>query len=304
MIIDDICAKFSRIIEIRHKPTVDHPWNELYYDKDEEPFEFLNFFSTIDNVASLNLYRLPFLFRGQAKYDWSLKPKLYRILEKCPLDEALRLEYDTIRYFQQNSRTLLSPNLIPKQESIGDWLALMQHYSTPTRLLDWTTSFNVALYFAVAEEPFNCDGAIWFVETKSMSSAMEGLSELSIDEQAIMSSEREYIDYGLQAPFKIDTFETDYKTERMIPQKSIFTISTHLFTDHAYTIGKSLIELSKSRKCMPLTKVILTPKAKKAIRKHLYKQNISALTLFPGIDGIGRSINEMVILHNEMFYIK
>ena len=34
-----------------------------------------------------------------------------------------------------------------------EWLALMQHYGTPTRLLDFTRSPYVACYFALEELP-------------------------------------------------------------------------------------------------------------------------------------------------------
>ncbi len=36
----------------------------------------------------------------------------------------------------------------------------MQQHGAPTRLLDWTTSAYVALYFAVCEN-FESDGSLW-----------------------------------------------------------------------------------------------------------------------------------------------
>jgi len=44
-----------------------------------------------------------------------------------------------------------------------EWLALMRHYGAPTRLMDWTWSFYVAVFFAMHDIPpeseDNC--AVW-----------------------------------------------------------------------------------------------------------------------------------------------
>src|SRR3984957_12135302 len=73
-----------------------------------------------------------------------------------PDDEVVLL-----KKFKQNAVPLI--DLAPIHED--EWLFLMQHHSVPTRLLDWTESPLVALYFAVAEandaKHRNKDAALW-----------------------------------------------------------------------------------------------------------------------------------------------
>jgi hypothetical protein len=48
-----------------------------------------------------------------------------------------------------------------------DWLCLMQHHGIPTRLLDWTESILIALYFAVKEKN-TCDGYIFALNSSRL----------------------------------------------------------------------------------------------------------------------------------------
>ena len=60
----------------------------------------------------------------------------------------------------------------------------------------------------------------------------------------ILSCEEKFVEFGIsKAQKNIEIYESDIKTERMIPQQSIFTLCHSLFCDHAYPIGNALWDL-------------------------------------------------------------
>lgn len=93
------------------------------------------------------------VFRGQPCHVQTLKPKVYR-------------EQSWFAHEQDMVRELISshPEEFASDRLMLDRLVRMQHYGLPTRLLDVTTNFLVALYFACqksAEDPD--DGAVFVI---------------------------------------------------------------------------------------------------------------------------------------------
>lgn len=100
-------------------------------------------------------------YRGHANKEWELIPKVQRDFEGSEEDLFRNERYYT-NDFQSRASLFKSPTL-PIDE-YASWLTLMQHYGLPTRLLDWSRSPLVALYFAVSDESqYNKDGCIWML---------------------------------------------------------------------------------------------------------------------------------------------
>ncbi len=100
-------------------------------------------------------------YRGHADKEWELIPKVQRnfVGEE---EELLRKERYYTNDFQARA-SVFKTSALPIGE-YAKWLTLMQHYGLPTRLLDWSRSPLVALYFAVSDEvQENKDGCIWIL---------------------------------------------------------------------------------------------------------------------------------------------
>jgi hypothetical protein len=299
---------FEGILQLSKQPTEKEPWGEMSCIGNEKIFsnEIVDGF---DNIPMLLESDSPIFFRGQSNADWTLKPKLYRLWSSVItqyqqnsqeiLKEALIKEYDSIRYFQQRAqRHLEITNTIPRKlsnDTFGEWLALMQHYNTPTRLLDWTASFRVALYFAVQDDLVN--GAVWVFDKENFKKAAKEIyHEISPDQgDMILKDLDNFVEFGMNASHMILIYENDIKTDRIISQRGVFTFSTHIFTNHAFHIGQMLRGLQR----FPLTKIIIPKHIKKDVRERLAKMNITNETLFVSIDSIGKTVEEKIQLYQD-----
>ena len=103
-------------------------------------------------------------FRGQSKYCYDLTPKVFRQGGKYEGD--ILDETGMYHEFQR-----LYPAKREENKSVTEWLTLMQHYGVPTRLLDWSQSLLVALYFAVTEHQ-ESDGALYALDPEILSPKM------------------------------------------------------------------------------------------------------------------------------------
>jgi FRG domain len=233
-----------------------------------------------------------YTFRGQANAEYSLAPSLQRHVAHLTRAEALQVERTLLAEFQSQAHLLLQSTLLPDYRDFAAWWTLMQHHGAPTRLLDWTKSPYVAAYFAVESQPEK-DGAIWQFHNNQLIVRMKELGEPSMDD----------VFNSLQPFFVAEcdrsccyVFERKQKIERMVTQQGAFTISPDVLADHADIIERALIKNDEKEW---FRKIVIPADLKAEFLLQLHRLNVNGIALFPGIDGLGRSMNELATLHAQ-----
>jgi hypothetical protein len=242
---------------------------------------------------------LSYIYRGQSSAAWGLVPSLTRRLRDAatPAD-VHETERAALKEFKlQAALHADAPERIRLfNPSLPEWWGLMQHYQAPTRLLDWTRSPFVAAYFACAASP-GTDGSIWLFHVRDMTQGMHGRHG---DFLAANSDwESRYQNANPPPAIELFTPQQATVTPRMIAQQGLFTVALDAREHHDRLIESVLHDVRSALvgNSTVFNKVVVPAGLKPVFLRHLRSMNVTASTLFPGIDGLGRSVSEMVDLH-------
>jgi predicted RNase H-like HicB family nuclease len=148
-------------------------WDEIQKEFDRFPRRHIDFDSEGD------LERSGWVFRGHQTEEYELSPSIERV-SSSGHTSWLASEFVTLGEFQGKARMYTDVSGVesePEWLARLNWLSLMQHYGIPTRLLDFTHSPYVALYFALRHNPERCKAAeIWAIDAEALTQAARNLS--------------------------------------------------------------------------------------------------------------------------------
>ncbi len=275
----------------------------IKYKKIHTPEQMFRLFLSL-HTDSLNV-RKAWVYRGQKCSD--PKPKGFRklrtSLEKALfegghlLDEAPRIEMGLFRKFKRQSEQFLAH--IPGQGDYLEWLALMQHHGAPTRLLDWSYSFFVALYFAVAELGPKESAELWAVDIQYLNSRMRTLFPRCSDRRCAEDDPNAQVHRNFERMFmrrKPEQFVCSMNpyrfNTRLIIQQGTFLCPgdiTRPFGENLESHFASQDELDDHMKVFKIE-----GGARNDLMQVLYRMNIGEASLFPGLDGFARSLRDVL----------
>lgn len=215
-------------------------------------------------------------FRGQRVAHLPLIPSLYRY--GMDNEEAdLRLE------FRRRGLQLI-PGHVPADD--WQWYFLMQHHGAPTRLLDWTDSALVALFFAVSPKNAGSaavisDAAVWMLDPWALNGAVLGdhrVYDASWTKAAPYLPVLPCADLEPTLPIAIDPL---HFTARVAVQRSHFTV-----------FGSQADGLSWVARRHPrmLAKIAIPRAAIPQIRVDLATCGIRDTSVFPDLEGLSREL--------------
>ena len=248
--------------------------------------DWMDFLEKIEGVRTRK--KNSYIFRGQPNFDWLLKPSFMRSFNE-PYDRSYMLELEKAvnQDFIKEAYSLINPNLYKETKNMLDWWPIMQHHGAPTRLLDWTGSPYVAAYFAVNQQ-LDSDGAIWILCVKTLNETMNNIGNDFSSPQTIQGFTQS------NALERIHNYSPMFNTDRSIVQQSTFTVCENISSEHSSIIENKFT----SNDDYSYYRIRIKKELKSDFRMRLYSMNIRSATLFPGIDGIGRSMAELIELAN------
>ena len=170
-------------------------------------------------------------------------------------------------------------HMLSGKASSWEALALLQHYGVPTRLLDWTESFAIALFFAIsAPDP---EPHLWITNAFRLNKAagaqgsprifVIGLDEVPEYLQCFAHQDRQCM-----WPYRKPLFvQVPWTSDRVRAQAGFFTI---------HSDPAPLEEVCPKH----VRKVAVPPEALEGARKYLELTGISEHTIFPDFVGLAQ----------------
>lgn len=259
-------------------------------------------------------------FRGQACASWGLQTILDRAKVRLGLSaqDLPLMEEGLLRQFQRLAPVYAQGIRLPDKREILEWLALMRHHGGPTRLLDWTYSFFVALYFAVEQAEGDC--AVWALDAKwcnaqsrrSIATWVAGFDRREDGSDTTEARLRQVQAEVVEDPYvqEPDTFRDLFARHTPIPlvyrvnpffinqrhaaQQSLFLAPGDVSKDFEENLR--ILQSSDPPERSRLVKICIKQSLRDEALRKLYCMNISRETLFPDLDGLAQSLHARLVL--------
>ena len=254
-------------------------------------------------------------FRGHSDERWKLSTKFER--------EAYRYQCDPY-WFKNREKIILQDfqrkahhyvHNLPDSENYIEWLSLLQHYGGITRLLDFTYSYYIAAFFAV--ETSNINSAIWAVNINQLIEQLSKINDYNLIEkehtyEGIIKRNNHWAETVIKERRNNDivfTVEPFQQHERIAIQQGLFLFPGNIekpfehnlcsvfefdFKDLSNENGLNITfsEIGKlDFSDISVIKIIIPSTLHSKALTELYKMNVTAATLFPGLDGFARSLS-------------
>lgn len=280
----------------------DHPKIKSLYD-------LLDVVKKVDNDWGNTLSSKKVIFRG-SNVD---EPLLPGVLRK-PSEKKYYKEFLIYNQFLAQYKNFTNNRF---DNSLNELFCFMQHYGIPTRLLDWTTSPLVALFFAIENITEKSNPVIWILNSSSLNKLTYGddVGGVIYDNNILVNArlhlgfhtnndiifykefykineKYEIKDTTNQLEYPISYFPFSSGNQRIIAQKGIFTVH-----------GKSkkpiedLFEIDQERS---IKKIMIDVDSINKIKSELFKIGITPSGIYPDLYGLSKEFRTEMYIGEEI----
>jgi len=279
------------------------------------------YLSNIDMLSGLFGSNKPkeekWIFRGQHNARWNLETSLERACRAFQRDAKKygnKVESIVLREFQRRFHHYEIH--VPAPTDKIEWLAAMQHYGAPTRLLDWTYSPYVGLYFALeSHNEDHADHALWAMDLrwlqngsfeqikklkafKSFKKNKDGVDKETVEKFIKRSpSEDDKKNVGnwlMDNKFKNIIFaSTPFRLNKRLAVQKGLSLSTADANQSFYDVIKTIPGYKRGTENTKgnVYKLKIEHKNRINFIKQLLLMNVCADTIYPGLEGFASSLS-------------
>lgn len=168
-------------------------------------------------------------------------------------------------------------------EKPNSWETLfrMRHFGLPTRVLDWTESLNMALYFAVYG--YGDSPCIWVLDAHKLNEI--SLSNADIGNPLDPSDGiKDYREYFLSKDNPQDIYKFPFAiiaprmSDRIFAQRGLFTVQG--------SSDKMIDELDELKSCFRKIDILDNTTSKEEVKEYLKIMGINHFTVYPDFEGL------------------
>lgn len=226
-------------------------------------------------------------YRGHSKQYGNLTPKVFR--DKYQNDIGDFNEPYFASRFQLEAPAVYSK--CPNADDHWAWLFLMQHHGCPTRLLDWSQSILVALYFAVSKHNAD-DGEIWAINPAALNKFSHGYGVVFAADS--LKQVKDMAEQACKAPSPV--VSSPPKSALAIMPPSLFPRAVNQlsrFTIHPRPQASEAI--TGALKYPHLGRYVIPARAKTSLHDSLVHLGITEMSLFADLDAVSKTVEYHVM---------
>ena len=240
------------------------------------------------------------MYRGQSGIAATLRTSLERALNRfeLPIERQEELERLLLREFRRHYHRYTAD--VPAEDDTLRWLALMRHHGAPVRLLDLSYSPYVALFFALDGVAHGESCSMWAIDHNwCVSRAAELLPGPTWD------AFQEDPWGGKTGPTVRQLFAT--RTQVAVPMNP-FYLDARLAIQQGVLLAPLDLSVnldtvlqrmdSPAQVCGNVRRIVIHCLGGflESALGELTRMNVTHTTLLPGIDGLARSLENLVVL--------